>query len=725
MVLHDSSSLFRRLAQAGCLFVLLASFVRSTLHAADDPAATTNGRPPSAADAGERIDALRAEIARHDELYFRKSAPVISDYDYDQLKRELAALETAYPQSAQGTGGLGDDRSGQFSSYRHRERMLSLSKSYTEAELRAFDKKLMRQLGRKDLEYAVEPKFDGLAISVTYEKGRLVRAVTRGDGAEGDDVTANVLAIRTLPRTLRPATAEGAENVIPDFIELRGEIYMGFAEFARINREREAAGETPYANPRNLAAGTLKQLDVAESAARRLEIVFYGHGACEPSAARPDSQLALLHQLHAWGLPTVEAPRIATGADAVWQAVQAIGRERGSYPFPTDGAVVKLNDAVLQDRMGVTNQAPLWAIAYKFAPDRVQTQLRAITLQVGRTGVLTPVAELVPVQIGGSRVARASLFNRDEIARRDIRVGDFVYVEKAGEIVPAITGVNLSRRPPEARAYAFPELCPSCQTGLVQLPGGAAVRCPNAGCPAQVRRHLEHFASADCLNIAGLGPALIDKLVDKGLVGNVADIYRLQRDDLLALGANVEKSADRLLAAIEKSKQAELWRFIHGLGIPQVGETVARQLARRFEGLDALAEAGRSDLLQSEQSDAPRLGETAAAAVLAYFAQPENRAVVKALLELGVRPAGTAIEPAGPHPLAGKIFVLTGTLPHLSRSQAAAWIRAAGGSVAASVSRRTDFVVAGEGSGEKLEAARSLKLAVIDEEQLLEMIDGD
>lgn len=690
------------------------------------PAADRDARQIDAAEAGERIEALRAEIAHHDELYFKKSAPVISDCDYDQLKRELVSLERTHPELVRGGATVGDDRSGLFPTYRHHQRMLSLNKSYTETELRAFDARLMRQLGSGEFEYVVEPKFDGLAISVTYEKGRLVRAITRGDGEQGDDVTANALTIRALPRALRAPAPEGGANAIPEAIELRGEIYVGFAEFARINRERENAGEATFANPRNLAAGTLKQLDVREAAQRKLEIVFYGLGACEPATARPDSQTALLRQLHAWGLPTVETPRAVRGADAMWQAVQAISRERAGYPFPTDGAVVKLNVRTLQEQMGVTNQAPLWAMAFKFAPERIQTQLKAITLQVGRTGVLTPVAELVPVQLGGSTVARASLYNRDEIARRDIRIGDFVYVEKAGEIIPAITGVNLIRRTEESKPWVFPTTCPECQNPLVQLSGGVAVRCPNTGCPAQVRRRVEHFASDACVDIAGLGPVLIDKLVDRGLVKSVADLYRLRREDLLTLGTNVEKSTDRLLAAIERSKQAELWRFVHGLGIPQVGEIAAHDLARRFGGLAALVRAERADFLPTEGPAVARLGEAAVAAILAYFERPENQAVVAALLDLGVRPVvPPPASAAAGKPLAGKILVLTGTLPNLTRAQATARIAAAGGTVVAGVSRKTDYVVTGEDSGAKLAAARSLGVPVIDEAELLRLLtDG-
>ncbi len=679
-------------------------------------------------EAGERIDALRTEIAFHDELYFKKSAPVISDFAYDQLKRELAALEQAFPQAAREGGapaGVGDDRAGQFPTCRHRARMLSLNKSYTEAELRAFDARLRRQLGRGDLEYVVEPKFDGLAISVTYENGRLIRAVTRGNGGEGDDVTANALTIRTLPRALAKVTPQGAANLTPDVVELRGEIYVSLAEFARLNRERESAGETLFAQPRNLAAGTLKQLDTGEVARRRLEIVFYGVGACEPASTRPDSQQALLRQLRAWGLPAVEAPRVVRGADAMWQAVRALGRERAGFSYPTDGAVVKLDSVALQEQLGATSQAPLWAIAFKFAPERTETQLRTITLQVGRTGVLTPVAELVPVHLGGTTVARASLFNRDEIARRDIRVGDFVYVEKAGEIIPAIASVNRARRAPGVEPFVFPTVCPICQSPLVSTDGEAAVRCPNASCPAQVRRRVEHFASAAGVDIPGLGPALVARLVARGGVKNVADLYRLRRADLLAAGVAKGKTTDRLLAGIEKSKRAELWRFIHGLGIPQVGAVTARELARRCGSLEALAQARREDLVPGSGPATAKLGEATAQAVLAHFAQPANRAVVAELLAAGVRPAPPAASVASGQPLTGKIFVLTGVLPNLTRAQAIEKITAAGGSVAMSLGHHTDFVLVGEGSGAKFEAARALGVVEIDEEELLRMLAGD
>jgi len=369
-----------------------------------------------------------------------------------------------------------------------------------------------------------------------------------------------------------------------------------------------------------------------------LEIVFYGMGACEPMTTKPVSQRELLRQLHAWGLPTVENPRPARGPDEVWKAVQAVGRERAKLGFPIDGAVIKLDNVSLQDQLGVTAQAPLWAIAYKFVPDRVETRIRAITLQIGRTGVLTPVAELAPVKIGGSNVARVSLFNRDEIARRDIRVGDFVYVEKAGDIIPAIASVDRARRTPEVKPFAFPERCPSCNGALIQSAGEAATRCPNRNCPVQIEKRVEYFASKSCVGISGLGPATIGKMVETGAVKNVADLYSLRREDLIPSGGNGAKSADRILSAIENSKHGELWRFINGLGIPQVGEAAARSLARHFGDLATLAHAQPKEFLQDGRPVIPGVKEGASRAVIAHFLLTENVTIVDRLVAAGVGP---------------------------------------------------------------------------------------
>ena len=669
----------------------------------------------TSAEARQRIADLRAQVARHDELYYRQAKPEITDFEYDRLKRELADLETQFPQfkaADSPTTRVGDDRLEGFATYRHRQPLQSLDNTYSEADLRAFHQRLVKLFGREDLAYVVEPKIDGIAVSLTYEKGAFVRAVTRGSGFEGDDITANAKTIRTLPSRLK--AARGAR--LPDVIEIRGEIYMTLAEFERINREREEAGEVLYANPRNLTAGTIKQLDPREVARRKLEIVLYGVGFCEPAVMETQSGVHGL--VRAWGLPAVEKFWTTHGIDETWKTVQELDKLRHSFAYGTDGAVVKLDSLAQQREAGSTSKAPRWAIAYKFAAERAETRLNAITVQVGRTGVLTPVAELEPVVLAGTTVSRATLHNRDEIARKDIRVGDYVFVEKAGEIIPAVVGVNTERRPKDSAPFLFPGKCPVCGTRIVQYEGEVALRCPNPDCPAQVRRRVQHFASKAGVDIEGLGEAMVDTLVEKGWVKSITDIYRLKRDDLLTLGKSVEKSTDNLLAAIDASKRVELWRFINGLGITHVGVAAAKDLALKFGSLEALAEAKRDDLLTIEG-----IGETMADAIITYFNEPKNRTLVSRLLTLGVTPIAPA-RPAGGSALAGRTFVLTGTLPTLTREAAAAKIEAAGGKVSGSVSRKTSYVLAGEETGSKLEKAKSLGVSVIDEAEFLRMLGG-
>ncbi len=617
---------------------------------------------------------------------------------------------------------MGDDRADGFKTYRHRQPMQSLDNTYSEAELREFHARLVRLLGREDLAYVVEPKIDGLAVSVTYEKGRLVRAVTRGNGTEGDDVTANALTIRSLPRELKKAKSAPW----PDLVEIRGEVYLPLAEFQRINQGREEGGLEPFANPRSLAAGTLKLLDAREVATRRLEIVLYGIGACEPAAAGGDTQGGYSPRLRAWGLPTVEKIWTVRGIDEVWAAVQELGGLRHKFAYATDGAVVKLDSFALQREAGSTSKAPRWAMAYKFEAERVETKLLAITIQVGRTGVLTPVAELEPVLLAGTTVARATLHNQDEIARKDIRVGDTVSIEKAGEVIPAVIAVNLARRPPKCAAFVFPQKCPACGTRVVQQEGEVALRCPNYECPVQVRRRVRHFASKACVDIEGLGEAMVDQLADQGWVKSAADIYRLKRADLLTLGKDVEKSTDNLLAAIERSKRAELWRFIHGLGIPHVGAASAKDLAARFGRLEALAEARLEDFLgEKKTSLIAGIGETMAEAIVTHFNQPRNRTLVTELLARGVNPPVPVRRVvAADGALIGKTVVLTGTLPSLTREEATARIEAAGGKVSGSVSKKTSYVLAGADPGSKLDKARSLEVPVVGEEEFLKLL-GD
>lgn len=662
---------------------------------------------PSAAQA--RLAALREEIARHDDLYFRKAAPEISDTEYDRLKQELRRLETAFPElagaDASRAAAPGDDRTGAFPTHRHREPMLSLEKAYSAGELRAFHERLAKTLRGVEPVYVIEPKVDGLAVSITFEHGKLVRALTRGNGTEGDDVTANVLTIAGLPRELRPLAADRTPAAPPASIELRGEVYVSFAEFRRINAEREAAGEPPFANPRNLAAGTLKQLDPHAVAARRLEIVFFGCGAVEPENARPATQHALHEQIAAWGLPGVSHHWRAGSLAELRERMDSLEQMRRELPYPIDGAVVKLDSTATQRDLGASRTAPHWALAYKFRADQAETRVLAIELQVGRSGVLTPVARLAPVELGGSTISRATLHNADEIARLDVREGDTVVVEKAGEIIPAIVSVNLAQRPAGSTPFAFPAVCPACAGSLRRSAGEVAIRCPNIVCPAQLQRRIEHFASRQCVDIKGLGSATIEALVASGRLHTLADLYRLRRDDLLASGRGGEKTADALLAAIETSRRAELWRFIHGLGIPGVGAAGAQALAKRFATLPDLANA------------TPREDATAAA----FFAEPANRALIADLAALGVQPRTTETVTRG-H-LSGRTFVLTGTLPSLRRAEAVARIEAAGGQVSGRVNERTDYVVVGAEPGAKRQQALKAGIPVLDEADLLRLLE--
>lgn len=678
-----------------------------------------------------QIARLRTEIAAHDERYYRQARPEISDFDYDQLKRALADLEAAHPAEAVALFGaspvrrVGDDRSEGFTRVKHHFGMTTLDNTYDAGELRDFHARLVKALGTGDLAYTVEPKIDGVAVSLTYENGHFTRAVTRGDGEEGDDITANVRTIRSLPALLASAPAGddlfAAAAELPQLIEIRGEIFMRDEEFRRINAAQDEAGELPYANPRNLAAGTIKLIDPAIVATRKLEIVLYGLGAYEPAPeAEPlgglDSQSSFQARLRAWSLPVVEKFWLVRGVDAVLASIAELDGLRRGFAYPTDGAVVKLDVFAQQRVVGYRGEgqaarklSPRWACAYKFAPDRAQTRILAITVQVGRTGAVTPVAELEPVLLAGSTVKRATLHNADEIARKDVRVGDTVLVEKAGEIIPAVIEVVLAKRPADSAAYVFPSDCPACGTPLAREEGGVKWMCVNADCHEKTRRRIEHFASKACVDIDGLGEEIVELLLSKKLIRGVSDLFLLTQAQLLPLKKSGEVWAGNLVNAIAARRTADLWRVIHGLGIPQVGAAAAKDLARRFRSLDGLAEATLNEIIQIDG-----FGEKTAESVRAWFNQPSNRMLVAELLAARVSPTPPAASSVG-GALAGKTLVLTGTLSSLSREEAQAMIETAGGKVSGSVSKKTHYVVAGEEAGSKLEKARALGVEVLDE----------
>ena len=667
-------------------------------------------------EAREHVAYLRSTVRRHNVHYFRDHTSEISDVEYDRLKAELVDLESRFPEftaSDSPARRVGDDRIDGFASYRHRQPMLSLDNTYNREELFEFEARLERLLDSTDVDFVVEPKIDGVAISLTFENGSLVRAVTRGNGVEGDDITSNALEIASLPRKLKGPNP-------PAVIEVRGELYMTLEEFARINALR-AEQELPlFANPRNLTSGTIKQLGGLGD--RRLEIVLYGLGHCEPNVFRTQSEFH--DTIRQWRFPTVEQVWKAKGIEEAWELVQALDRLRDSFAYATDGAVIKVDSLAQQTDAGSTAKAPRWAIAYKFAAEQAETLLREISVQVGRTGVITPVAELETVFLAGTTVSRATLHNEDEVKRKDIREGDTVVVEKAGEIIPAVVEVVRSKRPQNSKLYQFPKHCPACQTALVRLTGEAAWRCPNAVCPPQVRRRIEHFASRQAMDIEGLGTAVVNQLVERGMVNDITELYPLTEEDLITLEKFGPKSSENLVRAIDSTRDRELWRLIHGLGIPQVGAQSAKDLADHFKSLPALTNASEEELVAIDG-----IGEIVAESIIGFFAQPQNRQIVTDLGRAGLKmEEAVSDDPSGgetPLLLSGKTFVITGTLPSMTRDEARGAIEQAGGKVTGSVSKKTSYLLAGESPGSKFRKSESLGVPIIGESELRALLGSD
>jgi DNA ligase (NAD+) len=663
----------------------------------------------------ERLVDLRARIRHHEERYYVLDDPEISDAEFDALVKDLEALEREHPDlvtpdsPTQRVGGRPVEG---FATVEHQVPMLSLDNSYNEEELTAFDDRLRRAVAGgaeppAAADYVAELKIDGLSISLTYEDGVLVRGVTRGDGSRGEDVTSNVRTIRAIPLAL---------NVrVPGRIEVRGEVYLPRAAFDRLNREREDRDEPVFANPRNAAAGTMRNLDPSAVARRGLSAFVYQLIA--PADVVPGRHSETLALLRRWGLPVEANWRRCAGVAEVLAYCETWKDGRRSLPFDTDGVVVKLDDVALRDRAGTTSKFPRWAIAFKFPAEQATTRLISIEVNVGRTGAVTPYAVLEPVRLSGSTIQLATLHNEQEVARRDIRPGDYVLIEKGGEVIPKVVKPVLSRREPGVEPWVMPRECPSCGSALHKPEGEAVWRCVNSACPARFRRSLEHFAGRRAMNIEGLGEALVEQVIATGLVRDYADLYHLAADQLEALERMGKKSAEKLLKQIEGSRSNDPWHLLYGLGIRYVGERVAQVLVGAFGSIEAMEEAS-VEALQSVNE----IGPVVAASVREYFDEPRNRQLVARLREAGVKTVGRKSASGAVGPLSGKTFVLTGTLSAMSRDEAGGAIEALGGKVSGSVSRKTACVVAGADPGSKLEKARELGVQVLDEAAFLQLI---
>ncbi|MDQ2868232.1 MAG: NAD-dependent DNA ligase LigA [Verrucomicrobiota bacterium] len=651
--------------------------------------------------ASRRIDALRREIEEHNRRYYEEAAPTISDREYDALYRELVELEEKYPQFARADSPsrrVGGGPLKQFAQVQHRVPMLSLDNTYSEEELREFYARVTKLLPGEKIPVVIEPKVDGVAVSLRYENGELIYAATRGDGTVGDDITRNVLTIRGVPRQLR--------GNAPRAFEARGEVYLDKEGFAKMNAGRTEKGLPTFANPRNAAAGSLKQLDPAIAASRPLGLICYGTGDLDGVALAHHSDL--FPMLKKFGLPQSERIWSASSADAIIAAIHELDRVRRDLRYQTDGAVIKVDSFAQRERLGFTAKSPRWAIAFKYETERVETKLLDIALQVGRTGVLTPVAMLEPIFVSGSTVARATLHNEEEIARKDLRIGDTVIVEKAGEVIPAVVGARADLRNGSEKKFRMPTKCPECGSKLTKDPEQVAVRCVNAQCPAQVRRRLEHFAARGAMDIDGLGEAMVNQLVNAGLVRDLGDIYHLDAEKLSPLERVGEKSSANLLAAIERSKTRPLWRLLFGLGILHVGETSARELADHFQSIDALMSASADELMR-----VPDVGDVVGASIREFFHEPHNRALMTRLHRAGLRPT-VEPRPKSDSPFAKTTWVITGTLSQ-ARDEIAELIIARGGKVSGSISKKTNYLLAGEEAGSKLEKAKKLGVQVLDE----------
>jgi DNA ligase (NAD+) len=656
--------------------------------------------------AAREIEDLRRQIEHHNYLYYVLDRPEIPDAEFDRLMRRLQELEAEHPELVtpeSPTQRVGAAPLKEFAEVRHTIPMLSLNNAFSDEEAMEFDRRARERLDEDRIHYVAEPKLDGLAIAVVYENGALVRAATRGDGTTGEDVTLNVRTIESVPLRLRG-------KHVPGLLEVRGEVYMPHKGFAELNKRQEKRGDKPFANPRNAAAGSLRQLDPRITAERPLEMYCYGVGEVR-GAELPDRHSKILEQLRDWGLRVSPEIQVLRGIDACLDYHRELLEKRDKLPYDIDGVVYKVDRIDQQEELGFVARAPRWALAHKFPAEEEMTKLRDIEVQVGRTGAVTPVARLEPVFVGGVTVTNATLHNQDEIERKDVRIGDTVIVRRAGDVIPEVVGVVKSKRPRNAKKFRMPKKCPVCGSEVERLEGEAVARCTGGlFCPAQRREAIKHFASRRAMDIEGLGDKLVDQLDEKGLVKDVAGLYELKLEQVAGLERMAEKSAQNLLDALEDSKKTTLARFIYSLGIGQVGEATARNLARHFGTLEALQKASLDDL-----EEVPDVGEVVAESIHTFFRQAHNKEVIKRLQKAGVRWPDEQPVAKAKQALAGQTFVLTGTLESMTRDEARDRLQALGARVSGSVSKKTDYVVVGADPGSKAARAEDLGVTMLDE----------
>lgn len=657
----------------------------------------------------QAYDKLCELIWRHNRLYYIEHAPEISDEEYDMLFKRLEQMERENPEwisPSSPTQRVNESITKGFASITHQTPMLSLANTYSKEEISDFILRIQKQLGSKPFAFSAELKMDGIAISALFEEGKFVRGVTRGDGKKGDDITANMRMIESLPLQLYG-------EAIPSKMELRGEVFMPHAVFDRLNDKKKIEGEPLWANPRNAAAGSLKLLDPQETARRGLSVVFYG--IAEESNGSLVRQSEVIPFLRTLGLPTLQLHAYSETIEDIWDFTQKVKALRSTLPYDIDGVVIKLDDLKEQKRLGSTGKNPRWAIAYKFAAEQAVTRILKITVQVGRTGVLTPVAELDPVFLAGSTISRATLHNEEEVQRKDIRVGDTVIIEKGGDVIPKVSSVDLSKRPLDSAPWGMPSFCPSCGAKAARVSGEVAVRCPNErGCPEQKLRRLLYFVGKEAMDIDHLGEKVMAQLIEKGFVNTPSDLYKLTEKELSQLMGFKERSVRNLLSSIEKSKGVTFPRFIMGLGIKYVGSETAELLAKKGGTVERLGLMTRDELLEIHG-----IGDKVADAVVHYFSQPGNLDEIERLIQAGVNPQVIEVVKFTDHPFFSKTFVLTGTLEHYTRPSAAALIKERGGFVTNSVSKKTAFILAGADSGSKLDKGKALGIPILSEEEFI------